>query len=87
MKNVILVALTLFLAAHVSGQTLQDAQREMDNENYFKAKHVLFKLLNDGTSNKSEITTTITCSGVLPRFSNSIRFSMVVVDLEIKLCG
>ena len=55
MKNVILVALTLFIAAHVSGQTLQDAQREMDNENYFKAKQVLFKLLNDGTSNKSEI--------------------------------
>ncbi len=56
MKNVILVAFTLFIAARISGQTLQDAQREMDNESYFKAKHVLFKLLNDGTSNKSEIS-------------------------------
>jgi len=53
MKNVILVALTLFMAAHVSGQTLQDAQRELDNENYFKAKKVLFKLFNDGTTDKA----------------------------------
>ncbi len=55
MKNVILVAVTLFMAAHVSGQTLQDAQRELDNENYFKAKQVLLKMFNDGVSDKAVV--------------------------------
>ena len=55
MKNVILVA-ALLMATHVFGQTLQDAQRELDNESYFKAKQILFKLLNDGSSNKNEVS-------------------------------
>ena len=55
MKNVTLLAVALLMVASVFGQTLQDAQRELDNENYFKAKQVLFKLLHDGTSNKSEV--------------------------------
>jgi len=55
MKNVILVVVVLFMSAHVFGQTLQDAQRELDNENYFKAKQILLKLLNDGSSNKNEV--------------------------------
>ncbi len=55
MKNVTLVAVALLMVARVFGQTLQDAQRELDNEDYFKAQQILFKLLNDGSSDKNEI--------------------------------
>ena len=55
MKNVNLLVVALFMAANAFGQTVQDAQRELDNENYFKSKQILFKLLNDGTSNKTEV--------------------------------
>ena len=55
MKNVTLLAVAFFLAANAFGQTLQDAQRELDNETYYRAKKILFKLLNDGTSNKAEV--------------------------------
>lgn len=50
-----MVAVVLLLVMNVSAQTLQDAQREIDNENYFKAKQVLFKLMKEGTVGKSDV--------------------------------
>lgn len=53
MKNVTLIAIALLMGANVFGQTLQDAQRELENENYFKAKQILYKLYNDGVTDKA----------------------------------
>ncbi len=54
MGKVFSIAVLVLFMMNVSAQTIQDAQREIDNENYFKAKHILFKLLKDGTVTKSE---------------------------------
>jgi tetratricopeptide (TPR) repeat protein len=55
MRKLISIAAALLLVLTVSAQTLQDAQREIDNENYFKAKQLLFKLLQDGAVSKNEV--------------------------------
>jgi len=48
-------AVVLVLSIYVAtAQTLADAQREIDNENYFKAKQILFKLLKDGSVSKND---------------------------------
>lgn len=54
MRKVFSTAVALFLIANAFAQTLQDAQREIDNENYFKAKLILFKLMKDGTVAKQD---------------------------------
>jgi len=41
------VILTATMHATVHAQSLAEAQRDIDNENYFRAKNTLFKLLND----------------------------------------
>src|SRR4051812_38076263 len=54
MKNIFLVIAVL--SAHLlSAQTLADAQREIDNENYFKAKQILAKLMKDPAANKADV--------------------------------
>ncbi|MBL0309446.1 MAG: tetratricopeptide repeat protein [Bacteroidetes bacterium] len=55
MKKTIVSALITFLTFSAFSQTLPDAQREIDNENYFRAKQILFKLLNDPEQNKAEV--------------------------------
>ncbi len=54
MRKVFSTAVALFLIATAFAQTLQDAQREIDNENYFKAKQILFKLMKEGTVAKQD---------------------------------
>ncbi len=55
MKKVFsMVALVLSLYV-LSAQTLQDAQHEIDNENYFHAKQILSKLMNDPNANKADV--------------------------------
>lgn len=46
---------SLLLSAVLFGQTIQDAQKAIDNENYFKAKQILYKLLADGTVAKNDV--------------------------------
>jgi len=55
MKRMLSLIGLVILALNSSAQTLQDAQREIDNENYFKAKQILAKLMKDGASNKNEV--------------------------------
>lgn len=55
MKKVSLVFASVLFALSMFAQTLQDAQKEIDNENYFKARQILFKLLNDPAQNKAEV--------------------------------
>ncbi len=50
--SIVVLALSVYV---LSAQTLQDAQREIDNENYFKAKQVLFKLMKDGAVSKTDV--------------------------------
>ena len=55
MRKVFSIA-TLVLSVYLlSAQTLQDAQREIDNENYFKAKQLLLKIMKDGTASKTDV--------------------------------
>ncbi len=54
MRKVFSIVILVLGAYALSAQTLQDAQREIDNENYFKAKQVLFKLIKDGTVSKND---------------------------------
>jgi tetratricopeptide (TPR) repeat protein len=55
MRKVVSVALLVLSVAFLSAQTLQDAQREIDNEGYFKAKQILFKLYSDPNANKYDV--------------------------------
>jgi tetratricopeptide (TPR) repeat protein len=55
MKKVIFLAATALVAINTFAQTLQDAQKEIDNENYFKAKQMLFKLINDPSAAKTDV--------------------------------
>ena len=55
MRKVILVVVVLFLSLGIFAQTLQDAQKQMDNENYFKARQILFKLINDPSQDKAVV--------------------------------
>src|SRR3954469_20454347 len=50
--SMLVFALSAYL---LSAQTLQDAQREIDNENYFKAKQILFKVMKDGSAAKVDV--------------------------------
>jgi tetratricopeptide (TPR) repeat protein len=56
MKNLKLVALLIFLVSQVFGQSaLDDAKKEIDKENYVKARNILLKTLNDGSSDVKEV--------------------------------
>ncbi|HLP52373.1 MAG TPA: tetratricopeptide repeat protein [Chitinophagales bacterium] len=55
MRKVISMAFLVLSVAILSAQTLQDAQREIDNEGYFKARQILFKLWKDPAANKFEV--------------------------------
>jgi len=55
MKKVSLLAVTLIFSIALFAQNLDDARKEIDNENYFKARQILFKLINDPAQNKAEI--------------------------------
>lgn len=50
MKRFVLVALTVISSIGAFAQTLQDAQNEMVNENYFKAKSILNKIIKDASA-------------------------------------
>ncbi len=55
MKKVVFISTLLIFAISVFAQSIQDAQQQIDNENYFKAKVILWKLLNDPASNRVEV--------------------------------
>lgn len=55
MKTIKLFAASIFVTTTVLGQTLEQARYDLDNENYFKAKNQLRKLLNDGTADKNQV--------------------------------
>jgi tetratricopeptide (TPR) repeat protein len=55
MKKVVFITSLLLLVISMFAQSIQDAQQQIDNENYFKAKGILWKLLNDPAANKVEI--------------------------------
>ncbi|MCW5907030.1 MAG: tetratricopeptide repeat protein [Chitinophagales bacterium] len=55
MKRFFSAALFAFLMVNLYAQTIQDAQREIDNESYFKAKQILFKLAADPNANAQEV--------------------------------
>lgn len=55
MRKGFLAVMLVALVANLFAQTLQDAQREIDNENYFKAKQLLFKIMDAGTASKQEV--------------------------------
>ncbi len=55
MKKWIVIATGIIFAMNVSAQTLQEAQKEIDNESYFKAKQILFKLLKDENVTKTDV--------------------------------
>ena len=56
MKNLKLFAVLIFLSSAVFGQTaLDDAKKEIDKENYIKAKNILLKALSDGSSDAKEV--------------------------------
>jgi tetratricopeptide (TPR) repeat protein len=55
MRKVFSIVVLVCSVFVLSAQTLQDAQREIDNESYFKAKQILFKLLKDGAVSKNDV--------------------------------
>ena len=55
MRKVFSITALVFSVFILSAQTLQDAQREIDNENYFKAKQLLLKIMKDGTASKTDV--------------------------------
>ncbi len=55
MKKLILAVVAITFSAGLFAQTLQDAQRELDNESYIKAKRILFKLLSSGDVMKQDV--------------------------------
>ena len=55
MRRLISIATAMIAVMSISAQTIQDAQKEIDNENYFKAKQILFELLNDGNTGKPDV--------------------------------
>ena len=44
MRKVFFIAAIVLAAMNLSAQTLQDAQKEIDNENYFKAIQILLSV-------------------------------------------
>lgn len=55
MRKFVSIVTAMILVMSVSAQTLQDAQKDIDNESYFKAKQTLFKLLKDESINKADV--------------------------------
>lgn len=55
MRRLVLIALVAFVSVSAFAQTLQDAQKEIVNENYFKAKNILYKLLKDPAASKPDV--------------------------------
>lgn len=57
MKNLKLFAVLILLSSQVFGQSaLDDAKKEIDKENYAKAKNILLKLIGDGSSDIKEVS-------------------------------
>jgi tetratricopeptide (TPR) repeat protein len=55
MKNLNLLAVVLFLSAQVFGQSvIDDAKKEIDKENYIKAKNMLLKAIKDNGTDVKE---------------------------------
>lgn len=55
MRKFVSMVSALILATGVNAQTIQDAQKDIDNESYFKAKQTLFKLLKDESIAKADV--------------------------------
>ncbi|HWB63874.1 MAG TPA: hypothetical protein VG603_10215, partial [Chitinophagales bacterium] len=55
MKKVMLMALAAFFVTAAFAQTIDDAQNEINNENYYKARVILNKLLKDPASDKAQV--------------------------------
>lgn len=55
MRKLFLIATGLLMLGAVSAQTIQDAQKEIDNESYFKAKQILFGLLKNDAVSKADV--------------------------------
>lgn len=57
MRNLKLCAVLIFLTAQVFAQSpLDDAKKELDKENYAKAKNIMLKLIGDGSSDVREVS-------------------------------
>ena len=55
MKNLKLFAVLIFLSSQVFGQAaLDEAKKEIDKENYIKAKNILLKTLADGSTDRNQ---------------------------------
>jgi Tfp pilus assembly protein PilF len=55
MRKLTSIIVLVFACVAAFAQTLQDAQKAIDNENYFKAKQILNKLLLDGSANAADV--------------------------------
>jgi tetratricopeptide (TPR) repeat protein len=56
MKNLNLFAILIFLSCQVFGQSaLDDAKKEIDKENYIKAKNILLPVLKDGSGDREKV--------------------------------
>lgn len=55
MRRLFLIVAVVFVSLAGYSQTLQDAQRAIVDENYGKAKQMLFKLLKDGAVSKPDV--------------------------------
>lgn len=55
MKKIFIACLTLVFSSNIFAQTLIEAQKEIDNESYYKAQKTLFKLLKDPMAPKGEV--------------------------------
>lgn len=55
MRKVFSIVAVVMVSMNLFAQTLQDAQKEIDNESYFKAKQLLFKIMSAGTVTKNEV--------------------------------
>jgi tetratricopeptide (TPR) repeat protein len=55
MRKLFFIVSGLLIMAGVSAQTIQDAQKEIDHENYFKAKQILFGLLKNEAVSKPDV--------------------------------
>lgn len=55
MKSVFVFLSVLCVSIGASAQTIADAQKEIDNENYFKARQILYKVLAAGSVSKNDV--------------------------------
>jgi hypothetical protein len=53
MKSIKIIAAVLLLSSQVMGQSaLDEGKKELDKENFAKAKNILRKALNDGSTDR-----------------------------------